>query len=356
MQKLKIVILCLPGTLCMDTATFSDAFLLANSLTQQDDTLLTQPEYELVYASPTRNKIQRSASGLMFACTEALDEVVGKIDTLFIGGLSMPQQHTTHSELISWLQVNASRVRRICVSGTGAELLAAKGFIRKPGFTIHWSLAEKDVFQDSGLAFNTQSLFVRHGNLISCAGMSAVIDLSLMLIEEDLGRFVAMSVAKMMLIYERRPGSESQLSTLLDQQSSTKKQIIAVQSWIKGNLGQSLKIAVLADRVAMSPRNFARVFLTQTGLPPGKYIEKLRLESSKRLLEETDLSIEQIAAQCGFGHADTLRKLYIRMFELTPYSYRKLYLKGSLNLKAPKTAILKNPVPMLLSQQNRLLA
>lgn len=322
MKKLKVVVVPIEGTLFMECTTLADALTMANEITLKQPE--ESPEYELVFATPNDSLTVSTSSGLSVNCQQSLFDIDGKIDTLFLGGLTLDLLPQTFQKLSGWIKAHSSRIRRICFSGSGVTFALREGLIKSSNGAIHWAI------QDSGFALgedksklNPEPLFLRSGNVITCAGMSSVIDLSLMLIEEDCGREVAMQVAKMMVIYQRRPGSELQFSSLLHQQFSGKKQINAVQSWIKSNLHENLKIAVLADRAAMSPRNFSRVFLAQTGLSPGHYIIMLRLESSKRFLEETDLSVEQIAAQCGFGNADTMRKLYLRTFNLTPYFYRR---------------------------------
>lgn len=339
-MKRTIVIVPLPGALMMDTTAVSDAFQLANRASNIQT--VQSPNYEIIIASSTPDREIKAGGGIRISCENSIYDIEDKIDTLFIGGLAQCDYSRFSPLFINWLRTNASKIRRICASGSTVSALAAAGLLHSSQIAIHWSV--NDEFRDEfpTLETNTHPIFIRYENIYSCAGMSSAIDLSLALIEEDLGRCLAMEVGKSMVIYQCRPGTELQFSNMLHQQQSGKRQIDAIQTWIKSNLKGNLKIAVLADKAAMSPRNFARVFLAQTGISPGRYIEQLRLESSKRYLEETDLSIEQIAALCGFGNSDTMRKLYTRALHITPFNYRKNHFDTNEREKITSTYHFKN--------------
>lgn len=320
MKSLKFVIVPLPGSLFLDTAAAADVLRLANESIEKGDAQSHLNTYEVIFASPNQTLELTMANGMNLSVQHALSNLDDEIDTLFIGGLVASDADCHYPDLVAWLEVYADKVRRICLSGSIVQWLRVSGLLNSVDHATHWSLHSTDLAEKP---MHTDILYTKHRNVIACAGMSAVIDLTLMLVEEDLGRSLAMGIAKHMLVYQRRPGTDSQVSNLLQQQFSGKKQITSLQSWIKANLHENLKITLLADKAAMSPRNFARVFQSQTGISPGRYIENLRIESSKRYLEDTDLSIEQIASYCGFGNADTLRKLYLRTFGITPYHYRR---------------------------------
>ena len=150
-------------------------------------------------------------------------------------------------------------------------------------------------------------------------------DLSLAMVEEDYGREIALSVARQLVLYLKRPGNQSQFSSILTYQTADYKPIRKIQDWILDHLDEELTVKILAEKAAMSPRNFARVFLRESGITPAKYIEKLRLETARRRLEETRLTLDQISNECGIGNADTLRRLFIRHMNTTPSEYRRSF-------------------------------
>jgi transcriptional regulator GlxA family with amidase domain len=128
-----------------------------------------------------------------------------------------------------------------------------------------------------------------------------------------------------LVLYLKRPGNQSQFSNILMHQMVDHEPIRQIQEWIPEHLDENLTVETLAARALMSPRNFARVFLRETGITPAKYIEMMRLETARRRLEETRLTIDEISSECGVGNADTLRRLFLRHIKTTPSDYRKSF-------------------------------
>jgi len=147
--------------------------------------------------------------------------------------------------------------------------------------------------------------------------------MSLAMVEEDFGRDVAIMVARILVLYLKRPGNQSQYSNILKQQRVDHEPIKTIQDWILAHLSENITVEILAEKALMSPRNFARVFLKETGITPAKYIEKLRLETARRRLEETSLTLDEISNECGINNADGLRRLFLRHIKTTPSDYRK---------------------------------
>ena len=165
-------------------------------------------------------------------------------------------------------------------------------------------------------------IFVRDGNVYTSAGVTAGIDLALALVEEDLGASAALDVARALVLFVRRPGGQAQFSSGLAGQAASRPGIRELQGWIVDNLAADLSVAALAERAFMSPRNFARVFTAEVGLTPAAYVEGLRLERARMLLETTDQQLEEIAQQCGFGTVETLRRTFGRRLRVSPSEYR----------------------------------
>jgi transcriptional regulator GlxA family with amidase domain len=164
---------------------------------------------------------------------------------------------------------------------------------------------------------------VRDGNIYTSAGISAGIDLALAWVEEDLGAGFALKVARELVLFLRRPGGQDQLSVSLEAQGSQTRSLHELQAWMVEHLAQPLSVGALADRVAMSPRNFARLFLQQVGSTPARYLLRLRVEAARRLLEQTDGSIAQVATASGFGSPDVLRRAFLRLLGTAPDRYRR---------------------------------
>ena len=169
---------------------------------------------------------------------------------------------------------------------------------------------------------DADAIYVRQGNLYTSAGVTAGMDLALALVEEDWGRKVALAVAQELVMFMKRPGGQSQFSSAMAAQSSSSERFRDLQLWIQSHLGENLSVETLAERMAMSPRNFARAFAQETGETPGRYVRQLRLEAARRELEESGRNIDQIAARCGFGTEETLRRTFVDQLRVSPNDYR----------------------------------
>lgn len=325
MGRKKVVIIAMPEALSFDIMGPSDVFALADYFRHSKGNEGLFAYYEIMVVSATRDLRVRTASGVHISCEHSIYSINGPIDTLIIGGLSLTEKRNGYPEVINWIRENSGRCRRICSVCIGAFILAEAGLLSGKNATTHWQYWKELRDNYANISVDPDPIFVRDGNIYTSAGISAGIDLSLALVEEDLGRSISLQIAQMLVLYLRRPGNQSQFSPLLSQQISSKQQIKDLQAWIARNLSANLSIEVLAAQAAMSPRNFARVFATDVGMTPGKYVEGLRVESSKRYLEETNMTMDQIAHECGFGTADTMRKLFHRNMGMSPFAYRTLF-------------------------------
>jgi len=205
---------------------------------------------------------------------------------------------------------------------TGTMLLAEAGLLDGRRAVTHWAYCEALGRRYPKLAVEPDAIFVRDGKFWSSAGVCAGMDLALALAEEDHGRELALTIARWMVIFLKRPGGQSQFSVGLAAQATEHERIRELQSWAQAHLGSDLGIAKLAKRVAMSPRNFARVFAREVGETPARWVERARVEAARRLLEESDEGVDAIAALCGFGSAETLRRAFLRQLRVAPSAYR----------------------------------
>jgi transcriptional regulator GlxA family with amidase domain len=166
------------------------------------------------------------------------------------------------------------------------------------------------------------ALHIRDGDIYTSAGVTAGMDLALAMVEEDCGHRVALDVARQLVLFLKRPGGQSQFSTHLTAEADGTSPIRAVQDWVRSDPGADLRVETLAERAGMSPRNFARVFLREAGTTPLKFIESVRLDAARARLERTRDPVERIAAELGFGTAETMRRTFLRRLGVTPQGYR----------------------------------
>jgi transcriptional regulator GlxA family with amidase domain len=267
----------------------------------------------------------RASNGLRLVPDRPLEGCRGGVDTLVVAGGSGVREASQDERLISWLRLAARRSRRVTSVCTGAFLLARAGILDGRRATTHWSACNALARTHPAVEVDPGPIFVRDGNVYTSAGVTAGIDLALALVEEDLGPQAALEVARNLVLFVRRPGGQAQFSATLAGQSASRPGIRELQSWIWENLDSDLSVPALAQRALMSPRNFARVFARQVGTTPGAYVESVRVERARTLLETTELQVEGIAWACGFGTVETLRRAFARRVRVSPSDYRERF-------------------------------
>lgn len=279
--------------------------------------------YKASFVAETRDVI-RCASGLRILPDAAIDDAGPEPDTLIVAGsYGLPSPPSHH--VVEWLRSRAMQARRYGAVCTGAFLLGAAGLIDGRNVTTHWRYAAELKLRFPLARVDPDRIFIRDGPLFTSAGVSACIDLALALIEEDHGRELALSVARQMVMYLKRPGGQSQYSVPLAAQAKAQSPVARVQSWILDHPERNLSLPVLAGHAAMSPRNFSRVFLSATGLTPAAYVEHVRIDKARQLLEETSLSLDQVARRSGLGTAASARRAFLRRLGITLRDYRSRF-------------------------------
>lgn len=259
-------------------------------------------------------------------------QVRGEIDTLLVAGGDAAESDDTDLEVVKWMTKLAPKIRRVGSVCTGAMLLARTGLLDGRKATTHWKWCEILAKKYPKIDVNPDPIFVRDGNVCTSAGITAGMDLSLALVEEDFGSRLALEVARDLVLYLRRTGGQSQFSTALAMQLSDRQPLRELESWVLENLNRPLSVNILAEHLAMSPRNFARIFRKEMNTTPARFVGKLRVEAARRRLEESQSSLQQVASDCGFGTLNAMRTVFQRALGIAPGQYRK-HFKASGNAK-----------------------
>lgn len=257
--------------------------------------------------------------------TVALDSFdLGMVDTVVVPGSPIILEVARNStSLIEWLTVASRTVRRMASVCSGAFLLAFAGLLDGRRATTHWAMLDRFRKLFPTVDLDPDAIFVQQRNLWTSAGVTTGIDLALAMVEADYGHEVALNSAKELAVYMKRPGAQPQLSEILITQSRQVPMFESLHVWITQNLSnEELSVERLADRVGMSPRNFARVYKEKTGRTPAKGVAYFRLEAARRQLQDLSQPIEAIARACGFGSEERMRVTFQRHFGLSPSEYR----------------------------------
>ena len=266
-----------------------------------------------------------ATSGLHVGGGVPIDDV-GAIDTLIVAGGEGSRPGVVDPALVEWLRRRAPDARRVASVCTGAFLLAQAGLLDGRRVTTHWSACDALARRHPEVDVDPEPIFTRHGNVWTSAGVTAGMDLALAMVEEDLGRDVALTVARWLVLFLRRPGGQSQFSASLQAQVAERDAIRDLQQWVVDHPETALSVEAMAERIAMSPRHFARRFRAEVGTTPARYVERVRVEAARRRLEQTADPIDVVAPACGFGTAETMRRAFLRALGVAPAEYRRRFL------------------------------
>jgi transcriptional regulator GlxA family with amidase domain len=280
------------------------------------------PIYNVSVISAGTSRDVLSHVGTTVRTDRTYREQRGPVDTLLVAGYDGVSQVRYDPKFLNWLRERCNSSRRFGSVCTGALVLAEAGLLDGRRATTHWNWCEELSRDYPRVTVDPTPIFIRDGNCYTSAGVTAGIDLSLALVEEDLGRSAALKVAQMMVVFLRRPGGQSQFSATLKAQTSESRPLSDLLAWLPDNIRRKHSVESLARRAAMSPRNFARLFRHEVGETPARYIEDLRLEVARRQIESTGMALEGIAVSSGFASAEILRRAFVRRLGVTPRQYR----------------------------------
>ncbi len=264
----------------------------------------------------------RASHGVEVVPTGSVQRCGGPLDTLVVVGGPGYRQAADDAVLIEWLKDAAERARRVASVCTGAFPLARAGLLDGRRAVTHWGHCEALAREYPQVTVVPDHIFVRDGAVWTSAGVTAGMDLALAMVEEDHGPEVSRTIARQLVMFVQRPGGQAQFSTQLAAQRPTREPLRELQAWVVDHLADDLTIRVLAERAGMSERNFTRVFRAETGRTPASYVETVRVEAARALLETTGITVDAIARACGFGTAETLHRRFKRTLGVTPGQYR----------------------------------
>jgi transcriptional regulator GlxA family with amidase domain len=318
----RIIFVAGPGTEILDLVGPLQVFARASDMYCRENPG-ARPVYSIEVVSISSGRSLMANCGLRFAADKTFRQADGKIDTLLVAGGDAIERNEINAEAVRWLKRAAAKCRRVGSVCTGAMLLARAGILDGRRATTHWNWCETLIRRAPRTNVDPDPIFVRDENVYTSAGVTAGMDLALALVEEDHGSRLALQVARNLVLYLRRPGGQSQFSAALSLQATDRKPLRELEAWVLDNLRKPLSVPVLAQRVSMSPRNFARVFSQEMKTTPAKFIERLRVEAARRRLEESQNSMETIASECGFGNVNSMRNVFQRALKIPPGQYRR---------------------------------
>ena len=314
MKRRRVVILAYPGIQPLDVTGPAEVFSSAARFGPD--------AYKVEVVAATREPIVAPGGGYGIAPTGTIADCRGPIDTLMVAGGLGVDRAVKDPSLVHWVRETAKQSRRATSVCSGAFLLAAAGLLDGRRATTHWAASHTLAGFFPEVDVDPKPVFVRDGDVWTSAGVTAGIDLALALVEDDFGAEVAREIARWLVVYLQRPGGQAQFSSHLEGVPASREPLRELQTWMADNLKDDLRVETLAARVAMSPRNFARAFHREIGLTPAAYVESLRVEAARQLLERGSEPVDNVAARVGFGTPETMRRAFARRVGVPPSEYR----------------------------------
>jgi transcriptional regulator GlxA family with amidase domain len=317
MATKRIGILGFENVTALDIVGPADVFATASGL---DPATAGGPAYEVILIG-VNGKSFTSDAGLVFKPAKTLKSAPA-LDTLIIPGGHGLREPATNARVAAWILARSARIRRIASVCTGIYGLAPTGLLDGRRVTTHWKFAADVARRFPRLNVQPDAIFVKDGPFYTAAGVTSGIDLSLALVQEDLGPQAALAVARMLVVYMKRPGGQEQFSEPLRFQTQSNDRFSDLAAWMAGHLHGDLSVNALATRACLCPRHFSRRFKSVFGTTPASFVEGMRLDEARRLLASGRGSVESVAASVGFGSADSFRRAFERRFRITPTGYR----------------------------------
>jgi transcriptional regulator GlxA family with amidase domain len=317
-QIMKVAIVVFDGVQALDVAGPMDVFAEANNL------LAPEQQYQVTLVGMHPGGV-RCANGLELKVETDYLSYHDQPDLLLVaGGPKLPEMRPAPS-FLQWLSAKAAGSRRFGSVCNGAFPLGHAGLLNGKNVTAHWHHVDRLAAQFPRARVRPDKIFVRDGSLFTCAGVTAGVDLCLALVTEDWGHDMALRIAKQLIVYIRRDGGQSQYSPYLAVGPKEETIVAKVLRYVTDHISEQLSIEQLADAVAVSRRTFSRMFAKDASMTPSAFVEQIRVDFSRKLLEETDLPLKTVAFRCGFHSANHMRVIFARRLDTTPREYRQRF-------------------------------
>jgi transcriptional regulator GlxA family with amidase domain len=316
-EERTVALVIFPGLQSLDLVGPMEVFATANTFAGRD-------VYRLTVAAVQAGPVVTS-SGLGLRADAALADVDGPLDTLVVVGGDGTYGAVADDTLVAHVRRLAGRSRRVTSVCSGAFVLAQAGLLDGRSVTTHWSVCDLLAELYPSVSVDPDPIYVRDGDVYTSAGVTSGMDLALALVEDDLGRDLALRVARQLVLFLRRPANQSQFSAQLAAQMAERDGLRDAQHHVVDHPDLDCSVAALARVAVMSERHFARCFTEEVGVTPARYVERVRVETARRLLEDTDEGVEAVAASAGFGTAETMRRTFLRVLRTSPSEYRNRF-------------------------------
>jgi transcriptional regulator GlxA family with amidase domain len=277
--------------------------------------------YDIQLATPDGGNTLQTNRGIELGNALPLSQCTGPIDTLVIAGGPGAESGTYDPEFIQWIHEAAGRARRVASICTGAFMLAEAGLLDGKEAVTHWRFCDRLALQYPKVLVKRDPIYLQDGNIYTSAGITAGIDLSLALVEEDHGRQVSLDIARFLVMFLVRPGGQAQYSHMLSHQATASQPLRELQVWMLEHLRDPMTVESLAERLGVSSRHFTRVCLRETGMNPGQFIDRMRVEAAQQLIDSSKKGLKEIADACGFHSAEAMRRAFSRVLGVTAAEY-----------------------------------
>ncbi len=311
-----IEVLAFPEVQLLDVAGATQVFVAANEHAAKAG---LPPPYSVRVIAPS-GALVRATSGVSLA-TAPLPDAAAPLDTLLVAGGQGVMRAAEDMALLDWLRARSAAARRVASVCTGAFLLAASGLLDGRRAVTHWEYCDQLAARYPDITVDPDPIFIHDGTVWTSAGVTAGIDLCLALVEEDLGRAPALAVARHLVVFLKRPGGQAQFSAALSLQTVDDR-FAGLHGWLAGHLADDLPVRRLAQQAGMSERTFLRRYREATGMTPQRAVERLRVEAARQMLAETHIPAKRVAARCGFGTEEAMRRSFLRLQSVSPRDYR----------------------------------
>src|SRR3984957_14453972 len=315
---MKVAIVIFDGVQALDVAGPLDVFAEANTI------LSAEQKYEVTLIGPRAGAVTCS-NGMQLSVPFGYADLDTQWDLLLVaGGPQLPDAHPS-GDFLTWLQNQARDAKRFGSVCNGAFVLAHAGLLDGKEVTTHWADAGRLAHEFPQASVQPDKIFVRDGRLFTSAGVTAGIDLCLSLVAEDWGHELAVRVAKRLVVYIQREGGQSQYSPYIGAGREEDPIIGKVHRYVTEHITDALSIEQLASAVSVSRRTFSRLFAKYAKVTPSAFVEQVRVDAARRLLEETDAPLKTVAFKCGFHNATHMRTTFSRRLNVTPKQYRQRF-------------------------------